>query len=455
MISITTISVCGALGVSGLALLVRGLRGRQLETPPRCPKCDYDLSELPTLKCPECGWVIDPYRIRRSRRQRIGKAIAWGCVLLTIGAPLAWLDVPGRVVAEVRRGAWWEYAPVGFLIGRAEAGSDTCLRELTRRLRLNEFSGDGKRRLVDAGLRVQEAVTPPDNAQSWFDLAGELESHSHMTKAELARYYLALTDIAFEVRPVVRAGDPLPARLTFRPRAPRCDSYFASIGRGTIRIDGSETPAFCAPVAKFFRGNASERWGEYQLETKDLAPGFHLVECEVPFQLYRYQPRDFDSEHPLVERTIKRTVTVKVLAAGAADSVTLVIDPKVTGAVGQAITATLQFTGETSPRGLDIYELQLDLVGPLPCDLACQVSISSEASVPVETITAGRSTPPGATLFTGRFETTPFRYKRLLWLDPSVEAARRSVDAIAILGEPLSVELKKSMSSSEYVWNVP
>ena len=51
---VVALSVLGVLGVS---LLRRGLRGRRVGAHPVCGKCGFDLFGLPAdqAKCPECG----------------------------------------------------------------------------------------------------------------------------------------------------------------------------------------------------------------------------------------------------------------------------------------------------------------------------------------------------------------------------------------------------------------
>ena len=97
------------LAAAGLLLLLWSLfwdrsRGRR-----RCPKCWYDMSGLPGLKCPECGRVARSEqhvrRTRRHRRRLVGGVLSLMAAATVLGSTTSltfWLrQIPGWVLVRV------------------------------------------------------------------------------------------------------------------------------------------------------------------------------------------------------------------------------------------------------------------------------------------------------------------------------------------------------------------
>lgn len=66
----TGLTLATVLLAAGLYLFWRGLFSDRSHSTPRCPKCWYDRTGLPSATCPECGYAIkkeaDAFRTRRS-----------------------------------------------------------------------------------------------------------------------------------------------------------------------------------------------------------------------------------------------------------------------------------------------------------------------------------------------------------------------------------------------------
>lgn len=75
--------LAGVLGITGIALLILGVRGRRVGEEPRCGKCGYDLRGVEReAPCPECGEAAGSRRTGRSRRRPA--MISVGIVLILV-----------------------------------------------------------------------------------------------------------------------------------------------------------------------------------------------------------------------------------------------------------------------------------------------------------------------------------------------------------------------------------
>ncbi|MDX2016287.1 MAG: hypothetical protein SFY95_01450 [Planctomycetota bacterium] len=194
-----------AVGLPGLALLVLALRGRWINTPPRCARCAFDLSGLQDAGlCPECGASLgDPRAVLTSRRKIRRRALALALPLLLIGAGAASLHV-ARAVYKLD---WIHFAPASFLL--QELGSPTPERaatELSRRIGANSLNPADRAKFRAALLARLEDPSATWPAPVQDALWAEYES-GQMSEAERERYELAgLRDFKITVRPRVRKG---------------------------------------------------------------------------------------------------------------------------------------------------------------------------------------------------------------------------------------------------------
>lgn len=110
-----------------------------------CPRCDYDISGLTTLQCPECGTEIsrvelDAYAIAQPKRAaflrwwRLAAIAEWAFI---ISIPLAWLSVWRLSSPDVVAGfvVWFAAllllaAPPRFLLTEREKEAEATYRAL-------------------------------------------------------------------------------------------------------------------------------------------------------------------------------------------------------------------------------------------------------------------------------------------------------------------------------------
>lgn len=198
-----------AVLVAGVVLLVVGWRGRKINDHPVCPGCGFDLVGVyPGVEtCPECGAGLKRERgVRVGARRRRKVTLAAGVVLLVVAlvglVPVAVLAAAGSNLDR--------YKPVGLLLwegrnGRADV-ADRAGVELLRRESAGELDGAAQDRVAAAVLQLQGDLDRPWS-DAWGDLFLALPGRS---LGELALFDAQSIVPSVEVRPLVRAGGPIP-----------------------------------------------------------------------------------------------------------------------------------------------------------------------------------------------------------------------------------------------------
>jgi ribosomal protein L37E len=109
-----------AAAVAGAGAVVYGMRGRRIDDHPLCRRCGFDLVGLPagSSACSECGGsIVVRKAIRFGHRQRNGRIVALGMILLLLGggqlgimAGSAPGELPGTTTS--RPGGWFANSTV-------------------------------------------------------------------------------------------------------------------------------------------------------------------------------------------------------------------------------------------------------------------------------------------------------------------------------------------------------
>ena len=162
------------LGVVGLILLVRGMRGAPSLSEPRCAKCGYDLrgfSGAPPQVCSECGADLTrPHAVRWGRYPRRTKLINSGVALLVLPTV-----VLGALALTVGPGGF-RSRPVSnaALIARLPrtANQPWDWQELDRRRAGQQLSNEEASQAVDH-LIASLAARPPSTSKSYFPRSPE------------------------------------------------------------------------------------------------------------------------------------------------------------------------------------------------------------------------------------------------------------------------------------------
>jgi len=122
------------LGAFGLSLLLWALlwdrsRGRR-----RCPKCNYSMSAIPTMTCPECGRTAPRESSFFRTRRRWTWAAAGLCVFAFAVAAAGTAAILGDRHFQKTPGGWWNTAPAWMLVNRVTSPGDEPRLALSNRL---------------------------------------------------------------------------------------------------------------------------------------------------------------------------------------------------------------------------------------------------------------------------------------------------------------------------------
>jgi hypothetical protein len=125
----------GGAGVllASLVLLVAGMWPRRRGEEPHCRKCDYNLTGLPSDRCPECGGTITAKStVHGERRRRPGLMLVG--VALLLAAPLPFYHAAKQV-------DWYPYYPASWVIRDLRTNNYTkAFKQLAWRIKTGRVS---------------------------------------------------------------------------------------------------------------------------------------------------------------------------------------------------------------------------------------------------------------------------------------------------------------------------
>ena len=239
VLMIVALSVLGVLGVS---LIRRGLRGRRVGDHPVCNRCGFDLFGLPAdqAKCPECGNDLSARgAVQAGHHHRRMGSVYLGTAILLMFVLLLGTQGPG-VVRQIN---WQQMKPVAWLAREARNGVPAAWLELGRRARLAELSQAQANALVVDALAWQK-----DLSRLWLPQVGDFVEDARTGKlvsdADWATYCRQAPQFKLTWRAKVRKGDPLPGNVS------TVAARVGTAGRLSVRINGaihSEDPLVIPP----------------------------------------------------------------------------------------------------------------------------------------------------------------------------------------------------------------
>ncbi len=206
---------------AGAALLVVGWRGRRIGDEPRCRKCLYILTDLPSAICPECGLDSSRRKPRRGiRKIRVIPLLCGVLVLLPLAGALAtWWS---------HRATWVSVAPNSILLAASDLGDRGAFAELYHRVDgLAPVERHLARGIARRGLAARKSLPPlHSEIDMWSSMLRGLDEQNQLTDEEWTTFVLqSVRDVDFSIRPASRAGEPLPFVLTPKVILPFAAEY--------------------------------------------------------------------------------------------------------------------------------------------------------------------------------------------------------------------------------------
>ncbi len=213
------------MGIVGLVLLRRGLRGRLVGSHRVCRKCDYDLFNLPEDQnvCPECGSDLSaPKAVQVGYRHRRPGMIVAGAALLVLFA----LTVGGIGTGIARQVDWQRMKPVAWLAREARGGGVAAWMELTRRAKAGTLSSEQAQPLVVHALAWQKDLT-----RVWRPAVGDFVEAARDAKMvddiQWGTYAMQAPQLTLRWRDKARPREWLPGRIMLGPARVGTSSRFS------------------------------------------------------------------------------------------------------------------------------------------------------------------------------------------------------------------------------------
>ncbi len=391
------IAIPASVGCAGALLVARGLIGRRVQTEPRCRRCDYELTELMSLRCPECGTVLHPDRVRTTRRIRRVKPIILGIFLGVAAASIAWFRVPQQIERLIITGDWRGYVPVSIVIHYAEKGDEPFQREMLRRIRNDAIPAERVRPVAARALDCQHHRERYSNAQWWIDILGELQMRDRLCPADLRTFQTGLAKPIFETRRSIGAGDRLPIRISIECAAPQADAYVWAYAPVSLEIDGAALSTDIQRESKRLRGVRRVTAHESALELPPMPMGQHVVSHEFELRLYRSPPADPFVDDGIALLRYRLESRFEIESSPAANEIVPVRSRALRKTLCNSFSARVEPHAKSlQPKPL-LQELTITLERQLPCDVAFEVFLSNhEHRIPVGKLVATRHHPAPA-----------------------------------------------------------
>jgi len=358
--------------VGGGAALLVGMAGHRVGSEPVCRKCRYNLTDLKSPQCPECGIALTPKGILIGVHRRRPRAIFLGICTLIFGAAC----VVSLATGFVKRINLYRIVPARWLVSRAEASDGNALLELSRRVIAGSITTSEARMLAAAAIRnVPPVPSQPKRVFSprlamWLLVLEGLLQAGALPPDERDEYVARLYRVEAHVRPTLRRGDPCPVRITLRTRQTNPTTLTVEMSVSEVRVGEHLFPAGGVRnhVALGSGSGGSQLFNA--LPGSRLEPGTHVLELDVVQRLIGPSsilptPNDWT-------RTLTISLPLEVIPADAPDPIRIVHDPSIDTAIRDAIRVD-RIRWKTGD--MDVPEIEVGADRPLPLDVSFDVSV--------------------------------------------------------------------------------
>lgn len=358
----------------GLVLLIVGLRGRRVGYEPRCCKCEYNLTDLTTFHCPECGAELTPKTIRQGLRRRRVPALVAGLLLMLLTVGTAGY----RTYAWASKLTIRDYPPY-VLVWLAKRDDAKALDEVLRRIERDSLATRRTEELIPIALDRHESATREKPQDRWVRLLSKLDLKGDLTREQRRRYYESGFHVWLKFRPQLRHGDSLQFGV-----------YVAAVGtsetRSKVRMTwriyiDDELQPFMEELSTGFVGGWGSSGHVDMPQPVELLPGEHSVKL-IAKNAFKIGPSASGGEMNFTSETVKE-YTLTVLPPDAPDTVRLVDAPNLTSEFMNVLRVRAASEREWASDADGDFHVVVDQSGPAPMDAAFRVMLVSEGEVDV------------------------------------------------------------------------
>lgn len=284
MLQIALILAVVGLLVVGLFFSSRGLWLRRIGDEPRCRRCEYNLSAIQSVHCPECGSELAVNGIVHGERKRKYGLIFSGIAILFA----AGLLVAAIVVGQVREIKWYSYLPTSWMLEdlkRGQYGSAMdAYWELKGKLRANELSPEHRNEFIRIALEMQsQKPTPPITEALEVMLLSELVDN-RLTEEERDKFFRQGIPFELMLPKLAAHGEPVFYQVTGPVTVLKMVVWKFRITDIRYRIDGAETVHYRNDEA----GSAGSigTGADFYRSLPAMNSGRHSLDLEFRFEIW-------------------------------------------------------------------------------------------------------------------------------------------------------------------------
>jgi hypothetical protein len=340
---------------AGIALTIMG-RGRRVGDEPHCRKCGYNLTGLPSERCPECGRPATGRNVIIGTRQRRWRLLAPGLALLLLGL----LGGSALLAAMARNIDPYQYAPTFLLEQQAKADDPRAIGELARRIAAVSVPAQRLAYLIPVGLTRHGQRSATASTTEWAEFLAALECAGQMTVQQTEQFHDQLVSFDIDFRRQVRQGELFMV-------------FFKTATQGVASLKAECT----IEDAVVGIGNLAEQTF-HRAGTTDFSSGFGSTSLGMPVPITGLPPGTWPIRvratkvftHPDFTRDIDLERVLEILPADSPEPIRLLKDDKIGRQLRSAITikSAEKRIGEPPEPGVAYLEMRVQ--GPIPVDLA-------------------------------------------------------------------------------------